>query len=51
MKANEITERNVGAAIDVHRELGPGIIERAVGPSLCEPLTSLCALSVEMLAA
>jgi len=28
MKENEITEQIIGAAIDVHRELGPGIIEK-----------------------
>ena len=42
MKANEIAERIIGVAIDVDRELGPGIIEKAVGPCLCGPLHSLC---------
>lgn len=27
MEINEITERIIGAAIDVHRELGPGLLE------------------------
>ena len=44
MKANEITEPIIGAAIDVHRELGPGIIEKAAEPGLSDPLTSLCIL-------
>ena len=29
MKVNEITEQIIGAAIEVHRALGPGLLERA----------------------
>lgn len=29
MKANEITEQIIGAAIEVHRALGPGLLESA----------------------
>lgn len=29
MEINRITERNIGAAIEVHRSLGPGLLESA----------------------
>jgi hypothetical protein len=28
-RLNELTERIIGAAIDVHRKLGPGLLESA----------------------
>lgn len=35
---NEITERIVGAAIDVHRALGPGLLESAYEACVCYEL-------------
>jgi GxxExxY protein len=35
MHENEISERIIGAAIDVHRELGPGLIECIYEEALC----------------
>jgi len=32
---NEITERIIGAAIEVHRHLGPGLLESVYGECLC----------------
>jgi len=37
--ANEITERIIGAAIEVHRALGPGLLESAYEECLCRDLT------------
>ncbi len=39
MKINEITEQVIGAAIDVHRALGPGLLESAYEECLCRELT------------
>ena len=39
MDANEITERIIGAAIEVHRALGPGLLESAYEECLCRDLT------------
>lgn len=36
---NEITERIIGAAIEVHRHLGPGILESAYEACLCYELS------------
>jgi GxxExxY protein len=38
MKENEITQQIIGASIEVHRELGPRIIEKAYEESLCREL-------------
>ena len=39
MKVNEITEAVIGAAIEVHRALGPGLLESAYVQCLCYELT------------
>jgi len=38
MKVNEISERVIGAAIEVHRVLGPGLLESAYEECLCHEL-------------
>ena len=38
MKVNEITETVIGAAIEVHRALGPGLLESAYVQCLCYEL-------------
>jgi GxxExxY protein len=38
MDANEITEQIIGAAIEVHRVLGPGLLESAYEECLCHEL-------------
>lgn len=38
MQANEITEGVIGAAIEVHRALGPGLLESAYVQCLCNEL-------------
>src|SRR5258706_13379244 len=39
MTINEITEAIIGSAIEVHRELGPGLLESAYRQCLCHELT------------
>lgn len=39
MNSNEITEGVIGAAIEVHRALGPGLLESAYVQCLCYELT------------
>ena len=39
MQANEITEAVIGAAIEVHRAIGPGLLESAYVQCLCYELT------------
>jgi GxxExxY protein len=39
MDLNEITEQIIGAAIEVHRALGPGLLESAYEECLCHELT------------
>jgi GxxExxY protein len=36
---NDLTESIIGAAIEVHRELGPGLLESAYHQCLCHELT------------
>jgi GxxExxY protein len=38
MEVNEITEEIIGAAIEVHRVLGPGLLESAYEDCLCREL-------------
>lgn len=39
MKINELTEKVIGAAMDVHRALGPGLLESAYEACLARELT------------
>lgn len=39
MKTEELTHRIIGAAIEVHRAIGPGLLESAYEECLCEELT------------
>jgi GxxExxY protein len=39
MEVNEITEKIIGAAIEVHRHLGPGLLESAYEECLCYELS------------
>ncbi len=41
MIENEITERIIGAAIEVHRHLGPGLLESAYEECLCYELAQV----------
>jgi len=43
---NTITERIIGAAIEVHKVLGPGLMESAYEECLCRELP-LCGIGVE----
>jgi GxxExxY protein len=39
MKTNQLTEVVIGAAIEVHRSLGPGLLESAYEECLCRELS------------
>jgi GxxExxY protein len=39
MDINELTQETIGAAIEVHRALGPGLLESAYEECLCKELT------------
>jgi GxxExxY protein len=39
MLDNEITQHIIGAAIEVHKQLGPGLLESAYEECLCHELT------------
>ena len=41
LSENEISEKIIGAAIEVHKELGPGLLEPAYEAALFFELTSL----------
>jgi len=38
MKINDLTGQVIGAAIEVHKELGPGLLESAYEECLCTEL-------------
>ncbi|PKB65857.1 MAG: GxxExxY protein [SAR202 cluster bacterium Io17-Chloro-G4] len=38
MKVNEVTHAVIGAAIEVHRAIGPGLLESAYEECLCQEL-------------
>jgi GxxExxY protein len=38
MEENEISQKTVGAAIEVHRILGPGLLESIYEEALCHEL-------------
>jgi len=39
LKQQELTEKIIGAAIEVHRALGPGLLESAYEECLCHELS------------
>ena len=41
MEYKELTEKIIGAAIEVHRQLGPGFLETAYEEALCIELKAL----------
>jgi GxxExxY protein len=41
LQENEITEKVIGAAIEVHRHLGPGLLESAYEECVCYELSRL----------
>ena len=38
---NQITEKIIGCAIEIHRELGPGLLESIYEPALCIEFDSI----------
>ncbi|MBK8352143.1 MAG: GxxExxY protein [Saprospirales bacterium] len=47
MKLNQITELIIGEFIDIHRQLGPGLLESAYRECLYYELTKVVGLSVK----
>ena len=41
LNENELTEKIIGAAIEVHRHLGPGLLESAYEECLCYELRQM----------
>ncbi len=41
LKVNDITEKVIGACIEIHRQLGPGLLESAYEECLCHDLSIL----------
>ena len=39
MHENEVSKRIIGAAIEVHRQLGPGLLESVYEAALCQEFT------------
>ena len=39
MEENQISEKVIGCAIEVHRQLGPGLLESAYEEALCYELS------------
>ncbi len=46
-KLNELSEVIIGDAIEVHRNLGPGLLESAYEVALQYELSMICGLSVQ----
>jgi hypothetical protein len=44
--SDELTERIIGAAIEVHRILGPGLLERVYEEAFCHELTLRVAMAI-----
>ena len=44
MELNQITDQIIGAAIEVHRVLGPGLLESAYEECLCHELKERCVI-------
>lgn len=41
MKENEISRQIIGCAIEVHRQLGPGLLESVYEEALCYELSQI----------